>query len=158
MNKNISFDTVEGRIVWDLICEAKRVRENAYAPYSNYLVGCAIFAINRIYSGCNVECADYDGTHAEEAALATMVADGVYCPRLVVVVGGLRGAEDFLSAAPPCGKCRQKLYEFASLNGNELMFVDLAGADFYRLVNISKLLPRAFGPANIGVDLEKHRR
>lgn len=157
MSKNLSFESVEGRIVWNMLCEAKRVRECAYAPYSNYLVGCAIFGSNRIYSGCNVECADYDGTHAEEAALAAMVTDGVYSPRLVVVVGGLRDAEN-LSAAPPCGKCRQKLYEFTSYNGNELNFVDLAGADFYRLVAISKLLPRAFGPASIGVDLEKHRR
>lgn len=157
MSKNFSFDTVEGRTVWNLICEAKRVRDNAYAPYSNYLVGCAIFAINRTYSGCNVECADYDGTHAEEAALAAMVADGVYSPRLVVVVGGIGGAEN-LSATLPCGKCRQKLYEFASLNGEESMFVDLAGADFYRLVPISRLLPRAFGPADIGVDLSKYRR
>lgn len=157
MSNNISFATAQGHLVWKLICEAKRVRENAYAPYSNYLVGCAIFAVNRIYSGCNVECADYDGTHAEEAALSAMVADGVLIPCLIVVVGGLRDAEN-LSAGPPCGKCRQKLYEFTSLNGNELMFVDLVGADFYRLVSISKLLPRAFGPASIGVDLQKYRR
>lgn len=157
MGKNLSFETVEGRIVWNMMCEAKRVRENAYAPYSKFLVGCAIFAVNKIYSGCNVECVDHDGTHAEEAALADMVKDGVYAPRLVVVVGGLRGAED-LSACPPCGKCRQKLYEFASLNGREFMFVDLAGADFYRLIEVSKLLPRAFGPASIGIDLAKYRR
>lgn len=157
MSKNLSFETMEGRIVWKLILEAKRVREHAYAPYSNYLVGCAIFAVNRTYSGCNVECADYDGTHAEEAALAAMVADGILIPRLIVVVGGLRDAEN-LSAGPPCGKCRQKLYEFASLNGDELMFVDLVGADFYRLMPISRLLPRAFGPADIGIDLAKYRR
>lgn len=157
MGKNLSFDTVEGRIVWDMLCEAKLVRECAYAPYSNFLVGCAIFADNHIYSGCNVECADYDGTHAEEAALADMVKHDVYRPRLVVVVGGLRKAVD-LSAAPPCGKCRQKLYEFASLNNDEFMFVDLAGIDSYRLIDISKLLPRAFGPASIGVDLAKYRR
>lgn len=157
MSKNCSFESAEGGLVWKLICEAKRVRANAYAPYSYYLVGCAIFAVNRVYTGCNVECADYDGTHAEEAALAAMVADRVYLPRLVVVVGGLRGAEN-LSVAPPCGKCRQKLYEFASLNGDELMFVDLVGADFYRLVPISRLLPRAFGPADIGIDLAKYRR
>jgi len=157
MSKNLSFKTAEGRLVWRLVCEAIRVRENAYAPYSNYLVGCAIFAVNKTYSGCNVECVDYDGTHAEEAALAAMVSDGVYIPSIVVVVGGLRGADN-LSAAPPCGKCRQKLFEFASLNGTELMLVEPMRSGGYRLVSISKLLPRAFGPADIGIDLQKHRR
>lgn len=158
MSKNLRFDdTVEGRIVWNMLCEAMRVRENAYAPYSNYLVGCAIYAANHIYSGCNVECADYDGTHAEEAALAAMVADGVYNPRLIVVVGGLRDAEN-LSMAPPCGKCRQKIYEFASLNGNEVALVEAADDDGYRLVKMSKLLPRAFGPADVGADLTMYRK
>ena len=158
MSRNFSFETEVGRLVWKLLLEAKRVRENAYAPYSNYLVGCAIFGNNnRIYSGCNVECADYDGTHAEEAALSAMVSSGERHPLMFVVVGGLRDAED-LSAAPPCGKCRQKLHEFSSLNGDEMKFIDLVDADSFRLVNISKLLPRSFGPANIGVDLAKYRR
>lgn len=158
MSKNLPFNnTAESRLVWNLMCVAKRVRDNAYAPYSNFLVGCAIFAEDHIYSGCNVECVDYDGTHAEEAALAAMVADGVYRPLLIVVVGGLREAVD-LSAGAPCGKCRQKLYEFVSLNDGEFKFVDLVGADSYRLIDISKLLPRAFGPASIGMDLAKYRR
>ncbi|MBI2099134.1 cytidine deaminase [Candidatus Uhrbacteria bacterium] len=157
MSRNRSFDTVEGKIVWRMLLAANEVRLNAYAPYSDYLVGCAIFAVNGIFVGCNVECADYDGTHAEEAALAAMVADGVYSPGYIIVVGGLRSAEN-LSATPPCGKCRQKLFEFASLNNDEVMLVDLVGANSYRLIPISKLLPRAFGPADVKVDLTRYRK
>ncbi len=158
MSRNRSFDTVEGRDVWRLVEAAHHVRERAYAPYSNYLVGCAILdGANAVFTGCNVECVDYDGTHAEEAALASMVANGRRYPLMFVVIGGLRDAKD-LQAAPPCGKCRQKLFEFASLNQDEIMFVDLVGRDSYRLVPISKLLPRAFGPVSVGMDLQKHRR
>lgn len=158
MGKNNRVEKIVLNSFFDLLIrEAIRVRENAYAPYSNFLVGCAIFTKDgTIHHGCNVESADYDGTHAEEAALATMVGYGERQPLLVAVAGGLRGAKE-LSHTPPCGKCRQKLYEFASLNGNELMLVEPMSQGGYRLVSISKLLPRAFGPANIGIDLSKHR-
>ena len=55
----------------ELISAALQVRLQAYAPYSRYQVGAAILTERlKIYSGCNVEAADYDGTHAEESALA----------------------------------------------------------------------------------------
>lgn len=158
MGRKFLFETAAGRPVFELLCNAIAARANAYAPYSNYLVGCAIVtATNKVFTGCNVECVDYDGTHAEEAALAAMVVAGERNPRLLVVVGGL-GDTERMSSAPPCGKCRQKIYEFASLNGTEVALVELVDDDGYRLSQISELLPRAFGPASIGIDLSKYRR
>ncbi len=152
------FNSLQGKMIWNLLEAAQCVRKNAYAPYSNYLVGAALLTKqNHVYVGCNVEAADYDGTHAEEAALAAMVAAGERHPRLILVVGGLRGALD-LSNEPPCGKCRQKLFEFSSLNDDDVQLVDLYAAEKYRLVGVGKTLPRAFGPASIGIDVSKHRR
>jgi len=72
----------------ELIRAALQVRLQAYAPYSRYQVGAAILTERlKIYSGCNVEAADYDGTHAEESALAAMVAAG---ERAQVVPIGIR--------------------------------------------------------------------
>ncbi|MEY4745213.1 MAG: Cytidine deaminase [Candidatus Parcubacteria bacterium] len=142
-----------------LLEAARKVRLNAYAPYSKYQVGAALLTPGgRMYVGCNVESADYDGTHAEEAALAAMVASGDRTPVLLAVFGGLEGEAD-PSNAPPCGKCRQKLMEFSSLSGHELgIFVTDPVRGDLRVVLLSEILPWSFGPANIGVDVARYRR
>src|SRR5688500_8892366 len=142
-----------------LLDAARNVRLNAYQPYSKYLVGAAILTErNGIFAGCNVESADYDGTHAEEAALAAMVAAGERSPVLLAVFGGLEGDPD-PGSAPPCGKCRQKLMEFASLSGHDLrILVQDPENREWSVALLSELLPWSFGPANIGVDLARYRR
>lgn len=142
-----------------LLDAARAVRLNAYEPYSKYQVGAAILTANgRTFVGCNVESADYDGTHAEESALSAMVAAGERAPILLAVFGGLEGDPD-PSSAPPCGKCRQKLMEFSSLSGSDLrIFVQDPESREWRVALLSELLPWSFGPANIGVDLAKYRR
>lgn len=143
----------------ELLEAARNVRLRAYAPYSRYMVGAAILtAGGAVYAGCNVESADYDGTHAEEAALAAMVAAGERSPVRLAVFGGLEGNLD-PSCAPPCGKCRQKLMEFSSLSGVDLrIFVREQNGGVWRIMLLSELLPSSFGPANIGVDLGRYRR
>lgn len=140
-----------------LLKKATRVRLQAYTPYSNFLVGVAILTSKgNTYAGCNVGCADYDDTHAEESALSAMVAAGVRSPILLVALGGLRdqGEPTFVT---PCGKCRQKLMEFSSLSGHDLR-IFTGTLDQPRIVLLSDLLPGSFGPADIGIDLAKHRR
>ena len=78
---------------------ALAVRENAYAPYSNFKVGAAIrSADGTVYSGCNVENIAYpEGTCAEAGAIAAMVAEIWNDPRQrqlfknLVYVGALIG-------------------------------------------------------------------
>ena len=92
-----------------LIDAARAVRENAYAPYSNFKVGAALRATSgAVYAGCNVENVAYpEGTCAEAGAIAAMIA-----------AGDTRIAEIAVIADSPqpiscCGGCRQKIAEFA---------------------------------------------
>ncbi len=90
----------------DLIETAKRVRENAYAPYSGYRVGAAILdSSGQIWSGCNVENVSYGlCVCAERTALCKMVSEGQQELIAVAVVTKDGGT--------PCGMCLQSLLEF----------------------------------------------
>lgn len=136
---------------------AEKVLRQAYAPYSKLQVGAAILtARGQIYAGCNVECADFDGTHAEESTLSAMVAAGDRSPVLLVVLGKLE-EEPESKFLVPCGKCRQKLKEFSSLSRHDLS-IFTNDMDKPHVVLLSDLLPRSFGPADIGVNLAQYRR
>jgi len=92
-----------------LIEAARRARENAYAPYSEYRVGAAIATEDgSIFTGCNVENASFGAAIcAERGAIARMIASGASAPiACAIVVGGE-------APGPPCGICRQVLAEFA---------------------------------------------
>lgn len=97
-------------IDWERLAAAARaVRDNAYAPYSNFPVGAALLAEDdTIHVGVNVENIAYpSGQCAEAGALGALVAGGAGCVRAVAVAGSLH---DFTW---PCGNCRQKLVELA---------------------------------------------
>ena len=93
-----------------LIDEARKARENAYAPYSGFKVGAALkSASGAVHVGCNVENIAYpEGTCAEAGAIAAMVAAGETLFVEAVVIA------DSPEPVPPCGGCRQKLLEFAA--------------------------------------------
>jgi cytidine deaminase len=87
----------------ELLAMADAVAAHAYAPYSNFHVGCAVLARDgRVIEGVNVENAAYPlGVCAERTALARAVAEGY-------------GPGDFAVAAitaAPCGGCRQWFHE-----------------------------------------------
>ena len=121
-----------------LMDEARRVRDRAYAPYSNFKVGAAIRgADGQVYVGCNVENVAYpEGTCAEAGAVAAMIAGGETQIAEVAVIA------DSPSPVPPCGGCRQKLAEFASGD----VVVTLGTTDLATLsMTVAELLPGAFG-------------
>ena len=91
-----------------LIAAALAARENAFAPYSKFRVGAAIEdSAGRIHTGCNVENATYGLTVcAERVAVFKAVSEGVRKFRRVAI------AADTDSLTPPCGACRQILWEF----------------------------------------------
>ncbi|WP_304618531.1 cytidine deaminase [Paracoccus sediminilitoris] len=120
-----------------LLDAARDVRENAYAPYSNFKVGAAIrSASGVVYTGCNVENVAYpEGTCAEAGAIAAMVAAGETRLTEVAVIA------DSPSPVPPCGGCRQKLAEFAEGHTPVL----LATTDGGRIeTTVGDLLPGRF--------------
>jgi cytidine deaminase len=121
----------------DLFKAAMTVRENAYAPYSNFQVGAAIrTASGKVYTGCNVENVAYpEGTCAEAGAIAAMIADGeTEILEILVVAGGA-------SKVSPCGGCRQKISEFAKAD-TPVYMADLAGD--IEQISIGDLLPAGF--------------
>ena len=119
-----------------LIAAALGVRENAFAPFSRFQVGAAVEdSGGRIHTGCNVENATYGLTVcAERVAVFKAVSEGVRSFRRMCV------AADTKVLTPPCGACRQILWEFCG--DIELILVNLAGdTESYRLKD---LFPKPF--------------
>ncbi len=125
-----------------LVDQARAVRENAHAPYSNFKVGAAIrTASGAVFTGCNVENVAYpEGTCAEAGAIAAMCAAG---EREIVEVAVIA---DSPTPVPPCGGCRQKLAEFAGSQVPVLM-ATTEGADL--TLTVGELLPGAFGAGHM---------
>ena len=97
----------------ELITQALSARENAYAPYSGFMVGAALLCKDgTVYTGCNIENAGYTPTNcAERTAFFKAIYDGEREFEKIAVVGGPEESEgDELCA--PCGVCRQVMMEF----------------------------------------------
>jgi cytidine deaminase len=119
-----------------LLEAALRVREHAHAPFSNFKVGAALEDDSgRVHTGCNVENATYGLTVcAERVAVWKAISEGARKFRRIAVAA----AAD--SLAPPCGACRQILWEFCG--DIEITLVNPVGkTESFRLRD---LLPRPF--------------
>jgi cytidine deaminase len=119
-----------------LVAAALAAREHAFAPYSKFKVGAAVEgADGRIYTGCNVENATYGLTMcAERVAVLKAISEGARGFQRVAV------AADTEELTPPCGACRQILWEFCG--DVEIAMANPRGkVEIYRLKD---LLPRPF--------------
>src|ERR1700730_11604177 len=115
---------------------ALAARDNAHAPFSKFKVGAAIEdETGRIFTGCNVENATYGLTIcAERVAVFKAISEGARKFTRIVV------AADTDVLTPPCGACRQILWEFCG--NSELILVNLQGkTESFRLKD---LFPRPF--------------
>ena len=92
----------------ELVDAARRARRNAHAPYSRFKVGAALeTADGTVITGCNIENATYGLTLcAERVAMFKALSDGHRRFRRIAVVA------DTADPTPPCGACRQILWEF----------------------------------------------
>jgi cytidine deaminase len=119
-----------------LIEAALAARKNAHAPFSRFRVGAAVEdSDGHIHTGCNIENATYGLTIcAERVAVFKALSTGAR--RFVRVVV----AADTDTLTPPCGACRQILWEFCG--DIELTLVNLHGkTETFRLKD---LFPRPF--------------
>lgn len=124
----------------ELVQRAKRVRKNAYAPYSRYKVGAALRTKSgKIFEGCNVENASFGGTIcAERGAIMQMIAAGEDAPVALAVV--TQGKEP----ASPCGICRQVLAEFTADMPIALVGLGAKDGEVGTVVRLADLLPMRF--------------
>lgn len=133
----------------ELMQAAIEAREQAYAPYSGYLVGAALLAADgEIYPGCNIENASYGATNcAERTAFFKAVSQGKKEFRAIAVVGGSRElgqGEISPDMAYPCGICRQVMREFC---GPDFRILVGRSAEDFQEYTLEELLPESFGPA-----------
>ncbi|MEL1249965.1 cytidine deaminase [Aurantiacibacter gilvus] len=132
-----------------LIEAAKAARKRAYAPYSQFHVGCAVeSADGTVALGANMENACYRlGVCAEQSALAAaQQAFGLEKVRRLIVVGGpADSGEEAGAPVTPCGGCRQAIQEAAALSGHDIEIVccDHTGEQSIT-TTIRELLPAAF--------------
>ena len=90
-----------------LVAAARDVRRHAHAPYSGFGVGAAVLSGGRTFTGVNVEIGSFPlSVCAERNAVAAMVAAG---ERIIDAIAVVTAAP---SPTPPCGPCRQVLWEF----------------------------------------------
>jgi cytidine deaminase len=91
-----------------LFAEAESARKHAYAPYSRFPVGAAVFTEDgRIIGGCNFENSSYGlSICAERCAVGRAIATGSKQIRALAIVARTE------KPCPPCGACRQTLHEF----------------------------------------------
>ena len=132
----------------ELILEAKKAREKAYAPYSHFRVGAALVAKNgKIYHGCNVENSSYSPTNcAERTAFFKAISEGEREFTKIAIVGGMEGTDaDELCA--PCGVCRQVMMEFCDPDSFQIVLAN--GKDKHIQVSLKEMVPYGFSPKNL---------
>ena len=120
----------------DLIAAARRAREFARAGYSQFKVGAALEAADgTVITGCNIENATYGLTMcAERVAMFKALSDGDRAFRRIAIVA------DTESPTPPCGACRQVLWEF----GGDLEVILGNPRGQTARFRLSELLPHPF--------------
>ncbi|MGA9211330.1 cytidine deaminase [Kaistella sp.] len=148
----INFESIESydhldkteKILFD---KAMQIRDLAYAPYSDFTVGCAILLENgEIVTGSNQENAAYpSGLCAERT---TIFYTGANFPEVKIkklfVIGAPRKAISSVPI-PPCGACRQSILEYESKQKEEIeIYFASLGGEIYKTKSIRELLPFSF--------------
>ena len=138
---------VIGAPVWDgnrmasvdesLVDAARQAREQARAKYSKFRVGSALLCGDgRVFTGCNIESSSYGLTIcSERVALFKALSEGAADFTRIVVVA------DTDELTPPCGACRQLLWDFCG--DLDIVLANLAGKS--KILRLTQLFPEPFG-------------
>lgn len=133
----------------ELFENAKKARLKAYAPYSNFWVGCAVLLENgEMHIGNNQENAAYpSGLCAERSILYWL---GANLPeqkiKKIFVVGGTAENPVLDRIVPPCGACRQSILEYEVKQGEKIniYIASIDGQKICKVNSIKDLLPFSF--------------
>jgi cytidine deaminase len=119
-----------------LVAAAKEARERSHAPFSKFRVGAAVETEDgKIFTGCNIESASFGLTVcAERVAIWKALSEGEKHFKRVAVVA------DTEQLTPPCGTCRQIIWEFC--RDATVTLANLRGQS--ETDEVRDLLPRAF--------------
>ena len=133
---------IEDATLEEMLRAARAIMSRAYVPYSGFHVGAALLNEDgTIRSGVNVENASYPlSVCAERNAVASMVGSGQ--TKVVAVAVATNAAHP----TPPCGGCRQVLWEFG--DADTAVVAEGAGGVRARW-RLGDLLPDAFGPDDL---------
>lgn len=123
-----------------LVSAARAARENAHAPFSKFKVGAALrTASGKVFGGSNVENATYGLTVcAERVAIFKAISEGERKFDAIAVV------TDTDEVTPPCGACRQLLWEFCG--DVAVVMANLKGK--VEVLKMRELFPKPFGSSN----------
>lgn len=127
-----------------LVEAARAARQHAWAPFSSFKVGAAVRTTDgRIFTGCNVENATYGLTIcAERVAIVKAVSEGITPGEFTAVVV----VADTESPTPPCGACRQILWEFCG----DVPVILATPAEVAAVHQMAALLPHPFDTRFLG--------
>jgi cytidine deaminase len=124
-----------------LVKAARQARENAHARFSNFKVGAALRTPDgKVFGGCNVENATYGLTVcAERVAIFKAISEGERRFDAIAVV------TDTHSLTPPCGACRQLIWEFCG--DVPVVMANLKGK--IETIRMRDLFPKPFDSSNL---------
>jgi cytidine deaminase len=119
-----------------LVEAARQVRERSHAPFSKFRVGAAVETEDgKIFTGCNIESASFGLTVcAERVAIWKALSEGEKHFKRIAIVA------DTETLTPPCGTCRQIIWEFC--RDASVTLANLRGQ--VETDEVRDLLPRAF--------------
>lgn len=127
----------------ELLARARAARRQAYAPYSNFLVGASIVGEGQLFDGANVENASYGlAVCAERGAIIRAANAGVRRLDAVAV------ATQTSPPGAPCGMCLQTMREFAPEPAKLRVLLTNDAGDVRRYT-LAELLPHGFGPEDL---------
>lgn len=140
---------------------AHNVMKTAYNPYSHFFVGAAVLTKSggEIITGSNVENAAYGSTICAERA-AILHANALDKREFKAIAVIARGENfDTTEVTGPCGSCRQMIFESAQISETNLdVVLSTTKKDKIIIASIEELLPLAFGPKELGVDVKKYQQ
>lgn len=138
--------TIDKQVIGILCRQAVDMRSKSYAPYSDFLVGCALLTEDgKVYSGCNIENSAFGPSMcAERTAIFKAVSEGHKEFAAIAIAGGKKDGE--LQYCAPCGVCRQVMREFCKPSFKIYL---AKSAEDYKEFTLEELLPESFGPDNL---------